>query len=168
MNPGNIAALAAGAGFTGNDVDIATAVALGESDGNPQAYNPEGSYGLWQIYLPDHPEFANWNLYDPQTNARAAYQVYAKAGGRFTPWSAYKNGSFRQFLPTFSNSGFVSTNPEPRPAGPPLTIDAATGQPIPDVVAAGFSPPSGGPSFGTVILWGVIGFFALWIFEEAM
>jgi hypothetical protein len=161
MNPGNIAALAAGAGFAGNDVDIATAVAMAESDGNPQAYNPEGSYGLWQIYLTDHPEFANWNLYDPQTNARAAYQVYAKAGGRFTPWSAYKNGSFRQFLPTAA------------PAPPPLVLDGATGQPVDPSLyaAAAMAPPgqtdSSGLSFGKVLLFGVLGFFALWLFEEA-
>jgi Lysozyme like domain len=163
MNPNNIAALAAGAGFSGNDVDIAVAVALAESSGDPNAFNPEGSYGLWQIYVPDHPEFAGWNLLDPQTNAQAAYRVYAKAGGRFTPWSAFKNKAYLAFLP--------SQPARPAPP-PPLVLDASTGLPIDESsVAAGFSPPSlpnSGPSFGKMLLWGAIGLFALWMFEEVV
>jgi soluble lytic murein transglycosylase-like protein len=160
MNANDIAQLAAGAGFTGNDVDIAVAVALAESGGDPGAINPEGSYGLWQIYVPDHPEFAGWNLLDPQTNARAAYQVYAKAGNRFRPWTTFKTGAYRAFLSPFSNSA---------PA-PPLVLDASTGLPVEDatVAAASMLPPSGGPSFGTVLLWAALGFFTLWIFEEAL
>jgi hypothetical protein len=159
VNAGNIAALAAGAGFSGNDVDIATAVAMAESSGNPQAYNPEGSYGLWQIYLQDHPEFTGWNLYDPQTNARAAYQVYAKAGGRFTPWTTFKTGAFQKFLA-----------PVVAPSPVPLTIDAATGLPDTESLYAAMPPPGqsdSGPSFGKVLLWAAVGLFALWIFEEA-
>ncbi len=157
--------LAAGAGFSGNDLDVAVAVAMAESGGNPDAYNPEGSYGLWQIYLPDHPEFAGWNLFDPPTNARAAYQVYAKAGGRFTPWSTYRPGKHGE-PPRYL--AFL-------PAAAPLTLDAATGLPVDPsssfraAVTADMMPPiAQGPSFGTVLLWGAIGLFALWIFEEAM
>src|SRR5205807_7428611 len=79
MNASDIAALAQNAGFSGSDVGVAVAIALAESSGNPGAYNPEplarggtppgqGSYGLWQIYLKMHPEFAGQNLYDPATN----------------------------------------------------------------------------------------------------
>ena len=103
----NIATYAAQAGFTGTDLVISVAVALAESGGNARAYNPEkqagtatgkGSYGLWQIYLEAHPEFANQDLYDPQTNADAAFSVYSKAGNSFSPWSTYNNGTYQSHL----------------------------------------------------------------------
>lgn len=98
--------LAQNAGFTGQDAINAAAIAQAESGGDPNAYNPEtaagtpqdkGSYGLWQIYLNVHPEFEGQNLYDPSTNARAAFKVYSDAGG-FTPWSTYNNGKYAVFL----------------------------------------------------------------------
>jgi hypothetical protein len=104
-------ALAEGAGFQGNDVQTAAAVALAESGGNPMAYNPEvaalappqkGSYGLWQIYLNVHPEFAGQNLFDPATNAAAAFSVYSAAGNSFSPWSTYGSGAFTKYLPSAS------------------------------------------------------------------
>lgn len=98
---------AANAGFSGNDLNTAVAIALAESGGNPSAYNPEiaagapaglGSFGLWQIYLNAHPEFAGLTLTDPQTNADAAYQVYSAAGGSFNPWSTFKSGAYEAYL----------------------------------------------------------------------
>ncbi len=102
-----ITALAAGAGFSGDDLATAVAVAMAESGGNPQAYNPEksagaaqgqGSFGLWQVYLAAHPEFAGVNLLDPQTNALAAYSIYSAAGDSFAPWSTYKSGAYMAYL----------------------------------------------------------------------
>lgn len=98
-----ILGLAANAGFSGDDLVTAAAVALAESGGDPQAYNPEqsagaaqghGSFGLWQIYLTAHPEFAGENLLDPQVNAAAAYAVYSAAGGSFRPWSTFQSGAY--------------------------------------------------------------------------
>lgn len=98
-----IAALASEVGFSGQDLITATAIAIVESNGgNPNAYNPEtqvgtpegkGSYGLWQIYLYKHPEFEGWNLYDPLTNARAAYKVYQEQG--FSAWSTFNSGKYQ-------------------------------------------------------------------------
>jgi soluble lytic murein transglycosylase-like protein len=108
LGPSAIAVLAANAGFSGEDLAIAIAVALSESSGNPSAYNPEtasgnpqgkGSYGLWQINLNAHPEFAGQNLYDPATNANAAFSVYSQAGGSFRPWTTYQNGAYKSNLP---------------------------------------------------------------------
>jgi hypothetical protein len=106
-----IVTLAANAGFEGQDLATAVAIALAESKppGNSQSYNPEpgakggtpdnmGSYGLWQIYLYQHPEFAGQNLYDPQTNANAAYSVYSAAGQSFRPWTTYTHGKYLSFL----------------------------------------------------------------------
>lgn len=100
--------LANGAGFSGQDAVTAAAVALAESGGNPKAYNPEiragtsinkGSYGLWQIYLQDHPEFEGVDLYDPQVNADAAYRTYRTAGNSFAPWSTYNSKIYLSHVP---------------------------------------------------------------------
>lgn len=108
----NIAQYAEAAGFAGNDLIVAVAIAMAESGGNPNAYNPEtaagapagkGSYGLWQIYLSAHPEFTGQNLYDPQTNANAAFAIYSAAGNSFSPWSTYKSGAYQSFLGSASD-----------------------------------------------------------------
>lgn len=109
LNFEQLRVLAEAAGFQGDDAITAAAIALAESSGNPKAYNPEtaagtpinfGSYGLWQIYLNAHPEFANQNLYDAATNARAAFSVYRSAGDSFTPWSTYKNAAYLTQIPS--------------------------------------------------------------------
>jgi len=102
-----IAVYAANAGFEGADLIMAVAIALAESGGRVDAYNPEtaagtpegkGSYGLWQIYLHAHPEFEGVNLYDPQNNANAAYAIYEAAGESFRPWSTFKNLAYVSHL----------------------------------------------------------------------
>lgn len=148
INANPLQQLAANAGFTGDDVAIAAAVAMAESSGNPRIYNPEtaagtpsgkGSYGLWQIYLNAHPQFSGWNLYDPQTNANAAFRVWQQEGWR--AWTTYKNGAYRKYLPAPSSP---TGTPEP------LTIDATTGQvvtdtmPTADATAESVLPPTSG------------------------
>jgi hypothetical protein len=107
LTPKQIADLASNAGFQGNDLVTAVAVALAESGGKVAAYNPElqagategkGSFGLWQIYRTAHPEFATWNLDDPQLNAQAAYIVYQNAGYSFRPWSTFKTGAYQVYV----------------------------------------------------------------------
>lgn len=104
-NVKEITNFAINAGFSGDDLVTAVAVALAESKGDPRAYNPEiaagtpqgmGSRGLWQIYAKVHPEFGpNFDmLYDPQLNANAAFSVYSAAGNSFKPWSTFKNGDY--------------------------------------------------------------------------
>jgi hypothetical protein len=122
-------ALAINAGWSGSDLATAVSVALAESGGNPNAYNPEtaakaptgkGSYGLWQIYLNAHPEFSGENLYDPATNAAAAFQIYSNAGNSFTPWSTFKNGAYLAQLPQV-NTAVAASAP---PAAPAATDDS--------------------------------------------
>lgn len=98
--------LAENAGFTGDDLNTSVAIALAESQGDPQAHGDTtigsgtGSFGLWQIYSDAHPEYGPdfTALYDPQTNANAAFAIYQTAGNRFTPWSTFKSGVYRSFL----------------------------------------------------------------------
>src|SRR3954449_12084787 len=88
------------AGFTPAAAVTATAIAFAESGGNPSArcHNcfpgvTEDSRGLWQINVDAHPDMAGWNLYDPATNARAAYKI-SSGGKHYTPWSTYTNGAY--------------------------------------------------------------------------
>ncbi len=123
--------LAVGAGCSPEGARIAAAIAQAESSGIPTRYNPEtaakggtpigkGSYGLWQIYLKMHPEFAGQNLYDPATNAAAMFSV---SGGcqNWQPWSTYNNGAYRKYL---TNSPVAST-------GGPQGGDSGTNEPLP-------------------------------------
>jgi Lysozyme like domain len=97
---------AGNAGFTGPDLAASVAIAMAESGGNPQAHGDltlgsgKGSFGLWQIYADAHPEYGpNFSqLFDPQTNANAAFAIYQQAGYAFTPWSTYKSGAYLAFL----------------------------------------------------------------------
>lgn len=103
LSAADIATYARRAGWVGTSLATAIAIALAESSGKPTAYNPEtaantpvgkGSYGLWQVYLKAHPEFEGQNLYDPQTNANAAFSVFRNANYSFTPWSTYNNEAY--------------------------------------------------------------------------
>lgn len=107
LNATQIAQFAANAGFTGDDLATAVAIALAESGGDPSAYNPEtaagtpaglGSYGLWQVYLKMHPEYTVSQLLDPQTNANAAFAIYSARGGVFTAWTTFTGGAYLSHL----------------------------------------------------------------------
>ena len=76
------------AGFSPDQAVTMTAVALAESSGNPGAHNPNGenSQGLWQINVAAHTDLAGTNLYDPLTNAQAAYRV-SRQGKDISPWT---------------------------------------------------------------------------------
>jgi hypothetical protein len=99
------------AGFRGEALRTAKAIAMAESGGRPTAYNPnvntgDQSYGLFQINMlgsmgPSRRQQyglrSNEDLYDPLTNARIAYRM--SGGGRnWSPWSAYKSGAYRRYL----------------------------------------------------------------------
>ena len=105
-----LSTLAANAGFSGDDIVTAAAIALAESSGNPVAVGdlnvtPGGSIGLWQINLKAHPQYNSQQLLDPQTNANAAYAIFTAAGG-FTPWSTYNGGQYLAYMPSSpDNSG---------------------------------------------------------------
>lgn len=99
LSPSEIAAVAHEAGFRGNDLKIAVAVALAESSGRPgvNAVGAEDSRGLWQINSVHFGRYDESRLYEPQYNAKAAHDVYRDAGG-FTPWTMYTNGRYRNHL----------------------------------------------------------------------
>jgi hypothetical protein len=104
MTAAEIGTIAANAGFTGDDLVTAVAVAMAESSGNPNDLGDigigQGSFGLWQISSRWHPEYGPdfTQLYDPQTNANAAFAIYSAAGNSFSPWSTFKSGAYKANL----------------------------------------------------------------------
>ena len=128
-----IAQYAANAGWTGQDLDTAVAVALAESGGDANnigdvslqnaTYGP--SVGLWQIRSinADHAnafEQAHMNYqanFDPQTNANNAYAIQQQFGWR--RWSTYSQPphKYQQYLPEAQravqslNNGGQTTTP---------------------------------------------------------
>ncbi|MFC6088528.1 type VII secretion target [Saccharothrix lopnurensis] len=109
LSPEEIARHAHAAGFRGEDLTIAVAVALAESGGDPRAHNdtpPDNSYGLWQINMlgsmgpARRREFglgSNRELFDPRENAKAANRISGD-GRSWTPWTTYTSGKYRRHL----------------------------------------------------------------------
>lgn len=147
-------ALAAAAGFSGDDLVNAVSVALAESGGNPNArgdtaITPGGSVGLWQINLKYHPEFNGQNLFDPATNAAAAYSVYQGAGATFQPWSTFKNGAFQRYTAAVAAD-----------IAPPTDVVASNG------TDPNAPPDTSGSSGGGTLAMFAIGGLALWAVSQ--
>lgn len=110
LSDSEIAGYAKAAGFSGNSLVTAVAIALAESGGNTYAHNPkypDDSYGLWQINMVGEVGSArrqkfglrsNEDLYHPATNARVAYAI-SNQGQNFRPWATYTSGKYLGFLP---------------------------------------------------------------------
>jgi len=121
--------------------------------GNPrrlcEQFNCGGycSIGLFQIFMPVHRarleqlskmktacEITAW-LYDPENNAKVAYELWESAERRgidgFTHWTVYKTGAYKQFLRVaeeYIRQALAPPTPptpppppEPPPAPPPTT-----------------------------------------------
>lgn len=97
-----IAIAANAAGFPQNQLNVAVAVALAESGGNENAThrNTDGStdYGLWQINSVHTNDLKLGNWRSPTDNAKMAKRIFDRAGGKWTDWSAYNNGSYKQYI----------------------------------------------------------------------
>lgn len=109
ISDAQIAGYAKAAGFTGDNLAKAVAVALAESSGNVNAHNPvppDNSYGLWQINMlgsmgpARRKQFglsSNEELFNPATNAKAAFAI-AGGGKNFRPWSTYTSGKYLGYM----------------------------------------------------------------------
>lgn len=98
-----LARVAKSAGFQGEGLVDAIAVALAESDGVTDAVNTTGNHppsrdrGLWQINDYWHPEVTDAEAFDAARNASAAYGISSR-GTKWTQWATWNSGSYRQFL----------------------------------------------------------------------
>lgn len=89
---------AADAGFRGEDLVIAVAVAGPESSYTADAMNPSGAAGMWQILRSAHQDlFAKYRWDDPADNAKMAYSVW-KAAGSWRPWVGFTSGAYARFM----------------------------------------------------------------------
>lgn len=102
--------LLVGAGFKKTSPDTATMIGImyAESGGDPTKYNgvnKDSSYGLWQINMkgslgPDRRKkfgiASNDQLFDPKTNAHAAYIVYKDSG--LSAWTTYTRGTYLKYM----------------------------------------------------------------------
>lgn len=130
------------AGFKGEGLKVAVAVALGESGGNAGIVGDAGiqdaiygpSIGLWQIRSlkaekgksTTRDELA---LYDPGFNARSAYSI-SGGGTNFAPWTVFKNGTYKKFL---DKAGIVAntTMSQGGSAGSSTTYQGDINYPVP-------------------------------------
>ena len=116
------------AGFTGDDLNIATAIAGAESGYDTEAKggpNRNGTYdwGLMQINDLHKPSDDVKTKAAP--NAAVAFALYKGAGNKFTAWSAYNNGKYKDYLSEAS-----AAEPAAPPGGdsygelsPPQSVD---------------------------------------------
>lgn len=79
------------AGFKGSALNYAILIARCESGFNTNAHystSGEDSRGLMQINVGPraNPQYKNLNLFDPQTNANVAYEIYKAWGNNFGAW----------------------------------------------------------------------------------
>lgn len=121
-----VAALAIGVGLSGETAAIATAIAMGESGGDPNArgdttittatWGP--SIGLWQVRSlnaqrgsgGERDELA---LTNPQKNAQSMKSISAN-GTNWRPWSVYTSGKYRTYL---AQARLAVASPGAVPAG---------------------------------------------------
>lgn len=91
-----IAAVAQKAGFKGDGLIWAVAVAIAESGGRPDAVNTNSDQwssrdrGLWQINDHWHPEVSDAAAFNPAKCAKAAFKISAR-GTNWRPWSTFDN-----------------------------------------------------------------------------
>jgi hypothetical protein len=111
LNAQQIATLLQQQGVAKEKIPTMTAIALAESSGRSQAFNPNAqtgdrSYGLFQVNMlgglgpARMKQFGLKNekdLFNPETNVKAAKQILESQG--LGAWSAYKGGQYKQFLP---------------------------------------------------------------------
>ena len=98
-------------GASAQEAESFAAIAQAESSLNPSNVGDGGnSIGLFQIYIPAHRDklikatgstseavWKSW-LKNPDNNINMAVQVYQAAGFKFTPWTVYNTGAYRQYL----------------------------------------------------------------------
>lgn len=113
---GSLMSILEQAGFKGQGLSKAYAVAMAESRGNASAFNGNAktgdkSYGLFQINmlgamgparLKQYGLSSNNDLLNPLTNAEVAYKM-SGGGSNWSAWSTYKNGAYKQYLPSYDS-----------------------------------------------------------------
>jgi cell wall-associated NlpC family hydrolase len=93
------------AGGSARIAPVMAAIAMAESGGNPDAYNPSGASGLWQILGAVHSSDQG-RLFDPTINAHEAVLKYNTQG--LGAWTTYTGGEYRKFLQSGAAKGVIT------------------------------------------------------------
>lgn len=124
------------AGFKGEGLKMAYAIAMAESGGNAHAHNGnagtgDNSYGLFQINMlgamgPERRAryglSSNDALFDALTNAKIAYKM-SNGGKNWGPWSTYGNGAYKQY---YGGSGGASVSNYSAGGGSTFSVGSVT------------------------------------------
>jgi cell wall-associated NlpC family hydrolase len=97
------------AGFSADQATTMTAIALAESGGHGDAHATSGedSRGLWQINMAAHATtFGSVDLYDPISNAKAAYEV-SNHGQDISPWTTTHGDANARYI-TFESQAHAA------------------------------------------------------------
>ncbi|GAA4110903.1 hypothetical protein GCM10022284_61220 [Streptomyces hundungensis] len=119
------------AGFRGDALVTAVAVALAESSCNPSATNvqnntpPSTDRGLWQINSYWHREIDDNCAFDPQCNANAAYAI-SSGGTDWGAWSTYNQRAHLRHMGEAQDAVDRLGHHEPGPA--PLVFPSESGR----------------------------------------
>jgi murein DD-endopeptidase MepM/ murein hydrolase activator NlpD len=161
LSTDQLVALAKQVGFNQQNAVIAAAVAKAESGGGSGKLNNtpstgDLSYGLWQINMIDRlgpsrlKQFgisSYEQLYDPLTNARAAFIL--SGGSNFSPWSVYKSGKYKSFLPEAQKAAGIAPSQLTAGIAPSQFSSPSSGTGA--MTAAGITPTSVGEDISIVI-----------------
>jgi hypothetical protein len=119
LSPSEIYQLAVKHGFApGQEATLATAIAMQESQGRTDAFNPKdtagGSVGLMQINGANAGLIGgnNWKSVgtDPDASMAAAHALYARRGN-FTDWGGFTDGGYKKYY----NQALSAANSAPPP-----------------------------------------------------
>lgn len=148
---------ATAAGFRGEDLVMAVAIAGAESSYVPNVRNSIGASGLWQILQPAHQDlFARYDWRDPAQNALMAHSVWTTADRSWTPWTTFTGGAYRSHLPEArvaiatltpaQNPGAQTTTPTNEPSSPSVSTKGTTPKTAAGSDASSFPvcPPAAG------------------------
>ena len=144
------------AGFRGEDLIMAVAIAGAESSYRPTIRNSIGASGLWQILQSAHQDlFARYDWRDPAQNAVMAFSVWAAASRSWTPWTTFTGGSYRAHLEEARSAVSLLVGP-PGPGktsgspnvGAPLSVSTTGTTPQTAAGSDASSPPVCPPAAG--------------------
>lgn len=137
LSPQQIATLLKQQGVAPEKIPTMTAIAMAESGGRAQAFNPQGldkSYGLWQVNMHGGLGPARMKqfglqkeeqLFDPQINVKAAKQILESQG--LGAWSVYKSGKYKEFLPQAQQAAQAAQSAQALPQQQPPQTAASSG-----------------------------------------
>ncbi len=124
------------AGFRGEDLVTAVAIARVESTWNPKATN--GShFGLWQIAQEHKGKVPGWNtqadIFDPLLNARYAFALYSARPGsgeaKFADWIPFEKTDYHQYLDA-ARQAVAATAEAPRTSPTPAAAPRRYRSPV--------------------------------------